>query len=233
MSLSALLFDKDGTLFDFAKTWERWTQALLLNLTGGDETQAKKAAQVIGFDMETLVFQADSIVIAAPVGEIADTLLPHIPTISRADLIAQMNQSAETAAVVECVPLKPFLGAMRQRGLRLGVATNDAEAPARAHLQTAGVQELFDFIAGFDSGHGAKPGPGQMQAFARQIDTDPSQIAMVGDSSHDLAAGRAAGMVTIGVLTGYATAQDLLPLADVVLPDIGHIPDWIDSQSRA
>ena len=50
---------------------------------------------------------------------------------------------------------------------------------------------------------------------------------MVGDSRHDLIAGRAAGMRTIGVLTGMARAEDLADLADVVLPDIGHIPVWL------
>jgi phosphoglycolate phosphatase len=35
-------------------------------------------------------------------------------------------------------------------------------------------------------------------------------------------------MRTIGVLTGLALAEDLAPLADVVLPDIGHIPAWLD-----
>ncbi len=49
---------------------------------------------------------------------------------------------------------------------------------------------------------------------------------MVGDSTHDLEAGRrAGGMRTIGVLTGLAGgAEELAGLADVILPDIGHIP---------
>ncbi|MEM7090648.1 MAG: HAD-IA family hydrolase, partial [Pseudomonadota bacterium] len=91
----------------------------------------------------------------------------------------------------------------------------------------AGIREHFDFIAGYDSGHGFKPGPGQLLAFAAHVGVDPSRVAMVGDSLHDLQAGRAAGMVTIGVLTGLAGADVLAPMADVVLPDIGHIPGWL------
>ena len=52
---------------------------------------------------------------------------------------------------------------------------------------------------------------------------------MVGDSRHDLIAGRAAGMQTVGVLTGMAELADLAPFADVVLPDIGHLPLWLTS----
>jgi phosphoglycolate phosphatase len=50
---------------------------------------------------------------------------------------------------------------------------------------------------------------------------------MVGDSTHDLVAGRAAGMQTLGVLTGVADSEELAPFADAVLPDIGHIPGWL------
>ena len=64
-------------------------------------------------------------------------------------------------------------------------------------------------------------------AFAAHIGVEPCRIAMVGDSLHDLQAGRAAGMTTIGVLTGLAEADALAPMADVILPDIGHIPEWL------
>jgi phosphoglycolate phosphatase len=54
---------------------------------------------------------------------------------------------------------------------------------------------------------------------------------MVGDSRHDLEAGRSAGMRTVAVLTGIAGAAELAPLADVVLTDIGALPDWLDRLS--
>ena len=64
-------------------------------------------------------------------------------------------------------------------------------------------------------------------AFARQLGLDPSRVAMVGDSRHDLEAGRAAGMRVVAVLTGIARREDLEPHADVVLADIGAILDWL------
>lgn len=53
---------------------------------------------------------------------------------------------------------------------------------------------------------------------------------MIGDSTHDMVAGRAAGMVCVAVLTGLATNRDLEGHADVVLRDIGGLPDWLDSR---
>ncbi len=59
---------------------------------------------------------------------------------------------------------------------------------------------------------------------------EPETVVMVGDSTHDLLAGRRAGMRTLGVLTGTALAEELAPLADAVLPDIGHIPEWLQQR---
>ncbi len=227
--IKGVLFDKDGTLFDFAATWEAWAESFLLRLSDGDRGQAMRLGAQIGFDLQSCKFARDSIVIAGTAGQVAEALLPHVPGMAGPDLLTILNEEAENAPQREAVPLVPLLGALRARGLKLGVATNDAEAPARAHLNTAGITDLFDFIAGFDSGFGGKPAPGQMLAFAAHVGLDPGTIVMVGDSTHDLRAGRAAGMRTIAVLTGLATRDDLVPLADVVLPDIGHLPDWLDS----
>ncbi|MEQ6204065.1 HAD family hydrolase [Sulfitobacter sp. HNIBRBA2951] len=230
-AIKALCFDKDGTLFDFAATWEAWAEAVLLRAARGDTEHATRAGAAIGFDLARGMFAPDSIVIAGTPDEVAEVLSPHFPDISEPDFLAMLNEEAARAPQAPAVPLRPLLEALRTRGLKLGVATNDSEAPARAHLGQAGVTEMFDFISGYDSGFGGKPAPGQLLAFAQAVGIEAGQIAMVGDSTHDLHAGRAAGMQTIAVLTGAAGADVLAPFADVVLRDIGEIPAWLDRQS--
>ncbi len=105
--------------------------------------------------------------------------------------------------------------------------------PARIHLERAGVLDLFDYVVGCDSGWGGKPAPGQLKEFIRRFDLTPSRVAMVGDSRHDLDAGRAAGMHAVAVLTGIATRAELAPPADVVLPDIAALGGWIDALTPA
>lgn len=227
-AVKGIIFDKDGTLFDFAATWEAWAQAFLLRACNGDQARATQAGATIGFDLHTRSFSRDSIVIAGTAGEVATALAPHFPDMTKPALLAMLNEEAEKAPQAEAVPLTPLLTALRDRGLKLGVATNDAQAPALAHLTGAGVANYFDFIAGFDSGHGGKPAPGQLLAFCAATGLDPQAVVMVGDSTHDLHAGRAAGMRTVAVLTGLAMAETLAPLADVVLADIGHLPAWLD-----
>lgn len=227
MPIEAILFDKDGTLFDFADTWGTFGRTMLLRVSDNDKGRAAELGRVIGFDFEREHYAPDSVVIAGTVEEIAEALLPHLNGMDRAELIDLMNHEAAAAPQAPAVPLGPFLEGLKKSGIRLGVATNDSEHPALQHLESAGIKEHFDFIAGYDSGHGFKPGPGQLLAFATHIGVEPARIAMVGDSLHDLQAGRAAGMTTIGVLTGMAKAEALAPMADVVLPDIGHIPAWL------
>jgi phosphoglycolate phosphatase len=228
--IDALLFDKDGTLFDFRISWGRWATGFLAGLAT-DAAHADRLGRAIGFDAATQSFAPDSPVIAATAADIAAALVPHLGGVSVAELTDRIDETAGSAPMSEAVPLRPLLDGLRGRGLRLGVATNDSEAPARQHLAAHGVTDCFDFIAGYDSGHGAKPGPGMCLAFAASCGLDPARVAMVGDSRHDLQAGRAAGMRTVAVLTGIAKAQDLAPLADVLLPDIGAIPSWLDRSS--
>ncbi|WP_171120826.1 MULTISPECIES: HAD family hydrolase [unclassified Ruegeria] len=227
MPIDAILFDKDGTLFDFANTWGAFGRNVLLRLADGDNQRAAELGRIIGFDLESVTYSEDSIVIAGTVEEVADVLVPHLPDMEHEELIDLLNVESASAPQAPAVPLAPFLNGLRDAGLKLGVATNDGEMPALEHLASAGIREHFDFVAGYDSGHGYKPGPGQLLAFAAHVDVAPERVAMVGDSLHDLQAGRAAGMTTIGVLTGLAPAETLAPFADVVLPNIGHIPGWL------
>lgn len=231
-AVRGVLFDKDGTLFDFAATWEAWCAGLLERLTS-DAAEAARLGQAIGYDHAARRFLPGSVVVAGTPGEIATALLPHLPDHTLRSLLQVLNAEAAQAPQVEAVPLAPFLQGLRQTGLRLGVATNDAEAPARAHLDRAEVSHLFDFIVGFDSGHGGKPAPGQLLAFAAAVDLPVEEIVMVGDSTHDLKAGRAAGMRCVGVLTGVAGRDELSPHADVVFDTIAALPAWIAGQAPA
>lgn len=228
--LCGVVFDKDGTLFDFRATWVPWCQRLLCELAAGDGGLERALADAIKFDLLTGAFASDSPVIAHTPPEIAEILLPLLPDWRAADLVDHMNRSSGDVPQVETVPLRAYLSGLQRRGLALGVVTNDAEAPARLHLGRAGVADLFDVILGSDSGPAPKPSPAPLLAFCAATGCRPDGVVMVGDSGHDMAAARAAGMRAVAVLTGTATSADLAPLADVVLPDIGGLSAWLDAQ---
>ncbi|PPB80218.1 phosphoglycolate phosphatase [Albidovulum inexpectatum] len=225
-----VIFDKDGTLFDFRATWGAWAGRAFMELAGGDPELADRLATATGFDMTTRSFDPDSPIIAGTPDDIAQCLLPHLPAADLSTLVARMNAVSAETPQVPATDLNALFEDLSKRDLRLGLITNDAEAPAQTHLRDAGIVGHFHFIAGFDSGHGAKPSPEPLLAFAQGQGLPPDSVVMVGDSLHDLAAARAAGMRCVGVLTGLAGRAELESLADCVLPDIGHLPAWIDAQ---
>jgi phosphoglycolate phosphatase len=228
-TIRGVLFDKDGTLFDFGATWRGAAEEVLRALAPGDAALQARMGRAVGFDMATGAFAPGSPLVAGATREVADILAAMLPGVTAAALEAQANASAERAALAPAAPdLPALLDGLRAEGRALGVATHDAEASARAHLGAVGALDRFAFVAGYDSGHGLKPGPGMVLAFAEHVGLEPDAVAMVGDSVHDLGAARAAGAaLAVGVLTGPAREADLAPLADVVLPSIVDLPGWL------
>lgn len=227
VKVDALIFDKDGTLFDYHATWSVAMGDLIEALAGGSAEVRVRLADAMDFDLSAQKFRPTSPIIACTNREAAEVIGQALPAWNVDRLETYLEDFAADAPLAPAVPLAPLLEVFADFGLRLAVMTNDSERGARANLQHAGVHDAFDMIVGFDSGFGAKPYPDPLLAIAAQVNVAPARCAMVGDSTHDLVAGRAAGMHTIAVLTGVAEAAELTPHADVVLSDIGEIPNWL------
>lgn len=234
--LRGVLFDKDGTLFDFRSTWGRFTEDMLDRLAP-DRGAWQRMARAVGYEPEDRSFLGGSAVVAGTNADLAALWAPFRPDLGSAAiermldeavLAASMDPSFARPAVAD---LPALLARLRGMGCKLGVATHDTEQAARAQLGAASVAEAFDFIAGYDSGHGLKPGPGMPRAFARAAALEPRQILMVGDSRHDLEAGRSAGVaVVVGVLTGPASRAELAPFADHILESIADLPPLLKAE---
>ena len=232
MNIRGVIFDKDGTLFDFQSTWGIWTSQVLVRIAGSDGVLLEQLARSLGYDTKTRRVQPGSVIVAGTPMEIAAVIHSHIPTMGQSQICDWLNEEAETAPQVLVTDLHRLSAELRRIDLGLCVMTNDAEGPARAHLASVQALELFDLVIGSDSGFGAKPQAAPLLALADKMDIPAAACVMVGDSTHDLRAGRAAGMRTVAVLTGLAEAAELTPLADAVLPDVSHLPAWISAQNR-
>ena len=226
MTLRGLLFDKDGTLFDFHRSWGPWLASFLAEVST-DKPHALQLAEALGFNLKAQTFRPGSVFVHDTLEEIMDAVLPHLPNWERDALEAYAIRETALVPQVPTVPLASLLSSLQARGLVLGVATNDNEAPAKAQLEAAGVRDHFAFIAGYDSGFGGKPATGMQHAFCQAHGLAPAEVAMVGDSLHDMTSGRDAGMVTVGVLTGTTSRAELETVADVVLADIGELEGWL------
>ena len=67
--------------------------------------------------------------------------------------------------------------------------------------------------------------------FCSRFNLSPEKVLMIGDSVHDLVAGNAANMISIGVLTGIATTDELTNYADIILNNIGEIPNLLHNKN--
>ena len=68
-----------------------------------------------------------------------------------------------------------------------------------------------------------------LEAFCRSLNLKPREVAMIGDSTHDLIAAKKAGLYAIGVLTGVAKRSELELYADKILKSIKDLPIFLNS----
>lgn len=226
-SVQAILFDKDGTLFDFQKSWSPWASAVIARLAQDDAHVAQAVAEVLGFDIAREQFLPDSYAVSSTPDEQVERLMPIFPQLSADEILAQMMSKMDFAVPVPVRDLTKTLDIFQARQIKMGVVTNDFEATAIEHLQHAGVSAAFDVVIGFDSGHGGKPAPEGCLAAVLALGAAPEHSVMVGDSLHDIKAGQAAGLRTVGVLTGTASRADLAPWADFVVQDISELAAFL------
>jgi pyrophosphatase PpaX len=104
--------------------------------------------------------------------------------------------------------IRPFPGVtemlreLRARQRRLGLVTSKREGFARRGLALFGLEALFEVAVFHDDTTRHKPEPEPLLLAAGRAGLTPADVVYVGDSIHDVAAGRAAGMRTVSVLWG-------------------------------
>jgi len=230
---SGFLFDKDGTLLSYdhwLAVMEERARRIALRLT---LTEAARVAllQFMGLDPEhpvaanqgilplprTDAEMATSAYLASALGNDRDEMQ---------DLTVSVFQEVDEEFPFDRL-LRPTAGAeeglraIQRAGGRTAVVTHDTTAAATRHLAALGWTELVDIVIGIDACAERKPAPTPVLVACRDLGLRPAETVMVGDMASDLLSGRAAGCrLTVGVLTGLGTEEELAPLADVVVPDL-------------
>lgn len=226
LPLRGLLFDKDGTLFDYGASWPPINREAGLLAADGDAMLAADLLRRAGADPETGQAVADSLLAAGNTEELAQAWHEAGSPLGIAPLVERLDALFQ-AAVVRMVPvceLSALFERLRARHLALGIASSDSAAAVSATATHFGIAPHLSFVAGYDSGHGAKPGPGMVQAFCAACGLAPGEVAVIGDNAHDMEMGRAAAAgLRIGVLTGTGTRTTLEPISDLCLGSIAEL----------
>lgn len=231
MTLRAILFDKDGTFVDFDRTWGPAAFRVMSRMAGGDRARVERLMAVSHYDEARLRFLPTSPLVAGSSADYGPLWAEAIGVPFSPQVTDEMDRLFVEEGLAGLAPIgdpEAAIGALKRRGLVLGVVTNDSENGARHQTAALKIDHHFDYIVGWDSGHGRKPAPGQITAFLDAYGMKPTEVAMIGDSLHDMHAARAAGVVAVGVTSGPLVPEDFERHADVVLPSIMEIESWLD-----
>lgn len=229
--IKGLLFDRDGTLIDFHQTWTPAFTEAAAHLARGDADLVSHLLVSAGYDPEAGQSKAGSILAAASDAELAAFWATMLPEESAESILDQISgifaDHLEVGAAPVC-DLGLFCQQMLDLGYRLGIATNGSSPSSEVMMRRFGVHHQFAYYAGFDSGHQPKPHPSMALGFCAATGLRPEEIAVIGDSTHDLKLARSvkAGLA-IGVLTGTSSEDDLQPFADHVIPNITFLADLL------
>jgi phosphoglycolate phosphatase len=229
--LRGILFDKDGTLLDFEASWTGAYRRLSLDLAHGDAARADRMLAEGGFDAQSGQYRAGSALAAGTAADIARLWFPALAGPALTAMTARIDRAFYENAVLHSVPVAgaaETLAALAGLGLVMGVATSDGTEAAVAAIAALGFAERLPYVLGYDAVAAGKPAPDLVHAFCAATGLAPGDVAVVGDNTHDLAMARSAGAGwAVGVLSGTGSADDLAPLADVVLAGIGDLPAWV------
>jgi len=193
--ISLIIFDLDGTLIDSLPDLADATNQMLTSL-GRPPMDQDAVRRLVGQGARRLVEQA---LPGAPEVEIERGL----------ELFLDYNRRHIADRTVLYPGVTETLDLLRGQGMRLAIISNKNVALCREVLSVLGAEHYFEEILGADSLPYRKPSPEPVLKLLADCGVAPARAAMVGDSINDIAAGRGAGVVTVGCTWGYGDHEEL------------------------
>jgi phosphoglycolate phosphatase-like HAD superfamily hydrolase len=215
--IDVVIFDKDGTLIDFHAMWGGWARGLGQRLDGVIRRPVSlDVFAAIGFDPSSGRVSAGGPLATATMAGIEETVARVLrrwcPSIAAARRATEAAWSLPdpVGLAVPLADLPAVFARVRADHRRIAVVTTDDRAPTDATLRTLGVRDVVRAMVCGDDGFPMKPEPDPVFAICQVYETEPTRVAVIGDTPADMAMGRAAGAGrVIGVRSGLGTDADL------------------------
>ena len=209
-AFDAAIIDLDGTLVDTVGDFVAALNLMLVDLWPGPAgtlaVDAATVTQMVGKGSEHLIrsvlnhLQAHEL----PVQQAIDLIASYGAAFAR----YQHHYQAVSGRYSALYPgALEGVRALRSAGLKLACVTNKPAAFARPLLQAKGLDGFFSEVFGGDSFARKKPDPLPLLKACEALGTRPARTLMIGDSSNDAAAARAAGCPVVLVTYGYNHGQ--------------------------
>ena len=193
----AVVFDLDGTLVDTVETRIRaWIEVFS---EVGIRAEREHVARLIGADGKRLARE-----VAEVAGKHIDDDRAESIDKRSGEIYDQMNVNPRAIAGA-----RPLLMALANSSLRWAIGTSSRPEQVKASVASLKLASEPRITDGSHVEH-AKPAPDLLLQAAEQLKVGPADCWYVGDSTWDMLAARAAGMVGVGVAYGVASKAELL-----------------------
>ena len=217
-TLSIAIFDVDGTLIDSQHHIHGAMSAAFSALDLAPPTLAATRG-IVGLSLPIAI--AELAPEGAPVAEIVEAYKGQFAAM-RSHKAAPMY-----AGALDC--LDHLAG---RDELLLGVATGKSRRGLDLMIELHGLQGRFQTLQTAD-GNPSKPHPDMLLKALAETGTDPARAVMIGDTSFDMAMGRAAGMQSWGVAWGYHAVEALHAAgASRIFQDFASLTQALDAWHR-
>jgi phosphoglycolate phosphatase len=220
-ALHAAIIDLDGTLVDTLGDFSAAIDAMLAE-AGRCPLERAVVAGFIGKGSEHLI-RCVLAHVGAPSGDYESAWAAY----QRAYRVINGRHSAVYPGAASGV------ASLRQAGLRLACLTNKPTEFARALLHDKGLADAFEIVFGGDAFEKKKPDPMPLLRTCEALGTAPAVTLMIGDSSNDAQAARAAGCPVVLVTYGYNHGHPVRAIdADGYFDSIEDVAAWIKEGLR-
>jgi HAD superfamily hydrolase (TIGR01509 family) len=193
----AVIFDLDGTLVDSVQTRiDAWNETFE---EAGVPATRDALAPLIGVDGKRLARE-----IAALAGQPIDDARAEEIDKRSGEIYERMNSNPKPLPGV-----KELIDAIETRGLDWSIATSSRKDQVQTSVKALGLDSEPSIVDASHVEH-AKPEPDLLLRAAKELDVDSGRCWYVGDSTWDMVAAVAAGMLPIGVTAGAAVDEQAL-----------------------